>query len=308
MPVVLLVLGLVTTVAGLVLVASGLSVRDGTFDTEVLTPGTIAIVGGLLLVGLGFVVRELQRIERALCGPAMPRVAPADVAAAVTEAPDEATPIPPLVPKVEPQKVEPQVASIGAAATSVSFEDAALERLRAALPNVKRVENGRLSEAADLSLMPPEVADLDESVAEVRNVAAVGRATHGVAAPARIVPRFDAKPRAPASPAKAKVSVFNTFWPPTPRREGQASPIQAAPPVPPPALSETPSQIQPAQSPPPLTQATAASVPVSVLKSGVVEGIAYTLYSDGSIEAQLPQGTLRFGSISALRNHIENTA
>ena len=33
--------------------------------------------------------------------------------------------------------------------------------------------------------------------------------------------------------------------------------------------------------------------------------MAYTLYSDGSIEAQLPQGTLRFGSITALRDHIE---
>ena len=33
--------------------------------------------------------------------------------------------------------------------------------------------------------------------------------------------------------------------------------------------------------------------------------MAYTLYSDGSIEAQLPQGKLRFGSITALRNHIE---
>jgi hypothetical protein len=44
---------------------------------------------------------------------------------------------------------------------------------------------------------------------------------------------------------------------------------------------------------------------VSILKSGVVEGMAYTLYSDGSIEAQLPQGTVRFGSITALRDHIE---
>jgi hypothetical protein len=48
-----------------------------------------------------------------------------------------------------------------------------------------------------------------------------------------------------------------------------------------------------------------ASENVSVLKSGVVDGMAYTLYSDGSIEAQLPQGTLRFGSITELRNHIE---
>ncbi len=47
---------------------------------------------------------------------------------------------------------------------------------------------------------------------------------------------------------------------------------------------------------------------VSVLKSGVVDGMAYTLYSDGSIEAQLPQGTLRFGSITELRNHIEQSA
>jgi hypothetical protein len=45
--------------------------------------------------------------------------------------------------------------------------------------------------------------------------------------------------------------------------------------------------------------------PVSVLKSGVVEGMAYTLYSDGSIEAQLPQGRLRFGSITELRDHME---
>ncbi len=48
--------------------------------------------------------------------------------------------------------------------------------------------------------------------------------------------------------------------------------------------------------------------PVSVLKSGVVDGMAYTLYSDGSIEAQLPQGTLRFGSIADLRHHIEQHA
>ena len=47
---------------------------------------------------------------------------------------------------------------------------------------------------------------------------------------------------------------------------------------------------------------------VSVLKSGVVDGMAYTLYSDGSIEAELPQGVLRFGSITELRNHIEQSA
>jgi len=36
--------------------------------------------------------------------------------------------------------------------------------------------------------------------------------------------------------------------------------------------------------------------------------MAYTLYADGSIEAQLPQGTVRFGSIAELRTHIENNS
>jgi hypothetical protein len=43
---------------------------------------------------------------------------------------------------------------------------------------------------------------------------------------------------------------------------------------------------------------------VTVLKSGVIEGMAYTLYSDGSIEADLPQGMARFVSIDALRRHL----
>ena len=45
---------------------------------------------------------------------------------------------------------------------------------------------------------------------------------------------------------------------------------------------------------------------VSVIKSGVVDGMAYTLYSDGSIEAQLPgEGPIRFASLDALRTYVE---
>lgn len=47
---------------------------------------------------------------------------------------------------------------------------------------------------------------------------------------------------------------------------------------------------------------------VEVLKSGVVDGMAYTLYVDGSIEAELPQGTLHFASINDLREHLEKTS
>jgi hypothetical protein len=47
--------------------------------------------------------------------------------------------------------------------------------------------------------------------------------------------------------------------------------------------------------------------PATILKSGVVDGMPYTLYSDGSIEAQLQEGTVRFGSITELRAHIESS-
>ena len=47
---------------------------------------------------------------------------------------------------------------------------------------------------------------------------------------------------------------------------------------------------------------------VAILKSGVVDGMGYTLYVDGSIEAELPQGTLRFASINDLRSHLEKNS
>ena len=43
---------------------------------------------------------------------------------------------------------------------------------------------------------------------------------------------------------------------------------------------------------------------ISVLKSGVVDGMGYTIYTDGSIEAKLPQGMVRFGSVTELRAYL----
>ena len=44
---------------------------------------------------------------------------------------------------------------------------------------------------------------------------------------------------------------------------------------------------------------------VHASKSGVVDGMAYSLYSDGSIEAQMPEGLMRFASIDELRAHLD---
>lgn len=49
----LLVFGAVLGVAGAVLTIAGVSLRDGSVDAGILTPGTVATVGGVLLIGLG---------------------------------------------------------------------------------------------------------------------------------------------------------------------------------------------------------------------------------------------------------------
>ncbi|MDA9441221.1 hypothetical protein XH98_19405 [Bradyrhizobium sp. CCBAU 51745] len=78
------------------------------------------------------------------------------------------------------------------------------------------------------------------------------------------------------------------------------------PPPPPPRPSSTfepaapqPTAASPASEPP------AEQPQVTVLKSGIVDGMAYSLYSDGSIEAQMPEGMMRFASIDELRAHLD---
>ncbi|MEP9378792.1 hypothetical protein ABLE91_18900 [Aquabacter sp. CN5-332] len=73
-------------------------------------------------------------------------------------------------------------------------------------------------------------------------------------------------------------------------------------PAPLPPRAFTPPARQPEPPAPP-----AAPEP-SVLKSGIVGGMAYTLYSDGSIQAELPDGTLRFASLQELRDHVARSS
>jgi hypothetical protein len=91
---------------------------------------------------------------------------------------------------------------------------------------------------------------------------------------------------------------FDAVWAPEPK-PAAPTPTPSPPPPPPRAVPEPNRESEAvAIRPPREPQA------VSVLKSGVIEGMAYTLYSDGSIEADLPQGMVRFASIDALRRHL----
>jgi len=338
----LLILGAFIAAAGVVLIGPGLPFGGRDFDPSIITPGAVAIVGGLILVALALAVRVLARIEKALAARPLPHpvvheeagvvaaaaeepAAAAEAPAAAAEAPATAAEAPaaaaaparmPFPPKPAAEPVPPPAPAV--ATPRVLPEDAALERLREKCPSLVRLDNAPVVEDADVSLLPkPPVRD--EAVAEASS--AVAQQTNG-ASPPRIEPRLEVQSRTANRPER--VRNFEAFWPKKqrPGRDAQAAP--AAPPAPQPVAQQpaappvepvlTPEPVQfqfkePAPAPEPRpAPALEAPATVTILKSGVVDGMAYTLYSDGSIEAQLPQGMLRFGSITELRNHIEQSA
>jgi hypothetical protein len=313
----LLILGAVITVAGGILIAPGLPFQGREFDASIITPGAVAIVGGLILIGLGLAVRVLGRIEKALAVQPASRRVLHDETDASTQAPEQPNaaaarlPLPPK-PAVESRpKPTPAVAAAPALP-----EDAALHRLREKFPSLVRAENPPVVEETDVSLLPRVPARADEEAAEFNGTDAHGQ-VHGqasAATPAKTEPRIELPGRSASRPERSKS--FDAFWPKK-LRPGQDAPpaadTQPAAPAAPvePVLTPEPEQFQfrePTVDVRPAAAAAQAPAPLSVLKSGVVDGMAYTLYSDGSIEAQLPQGTLRFGSITDLRNHIEQSA
>ena len=289
-----LAFGAVLGAAGIVLAISGLSLRDGTFDAAVFMSGIVAAIGGSLLVGLGLGLRTLQRIEQALASRPTLRASLSRETADTAETGD--------VPR-ETARV-PFPLKVGRSSQP------------AAAPSVPRLGNdsGDLEEppgdsvsAVDKitpSLPPIASSAANESNAD-RDAQRVGKQGNGTAA-TRSAPRLPMGMRSATPTERQKRPTFDSLWPKGPR------PIRSTPPAATkaPAVSAADSQQSADQridvASHPIGEE--AAMPVSVLKSGVVNGIAYTLYSDGSIEAQLPEGTLRFGSITELRNHIEQSA
>ncbi len=108
----------------------------------------------------------------------------------------------------------------------------------------------------------------------------------------------DLRPRPPSVPvetAEPQPAPFDDGWP----KAGRARPGEISPPW------------RGGRMPPTLAEANGGPArpedqrEVTVLKSGVVDGMAYSLYSDGSIEAQMPEGMMRFASIDELRAHLD---
>jgi len=125
------------------------------------------------------------------------------------------------------------------------------------------------------------------------------RATAGVAEQTAPEPAI-ASPAAAPAPKEPAPASFDDAWPQSDRGRSDPALRRARTPS---ASSAGAAAERPA--PEPAAARSEEPPPVTVLKSGVVDGMAYSLYSDGSIEAQMPEGMMRFASIDELRSHLD---
>jgi hypothetical protein len=295
MSVVLFIIGVITALLGAGMIAYGIPVKEFSFGNTLIMAGTTSAVGGLVIVAIGVAIGHLQQIAetlaaRAEVGSSQPRdmvEPPAEASAAPGHIPFPPPPKPeraahrPMPPMEEP--AEPAAhAEIPVSDDAAASAAPGLQNPEAAAAVTEELE---VQEYEDVSLspQPPSPAplpDFEPPKAPPRTE--------------RSSPAFEPPPRfAPPPPQRpSQPSYFDAMWPPEskPARRPVTEPIKPEP-QPDPAHVAVPD----AQNPEP---------PPAILKSGVVDGMAYTLYVDGSIEAELPSGVLHFASINELRDHL----
>jgi hypothetical protein len=153
----------------------------------------------------------------------------------------------------------------------------------------------RLDAAAELSAPPaePPVQPVAEAPQAVPPPAApAAEAPVPVAAAPPVLPPSPPSPPPPLAPEK----VFEAVWSGEPAgrpREGVVAAATSATVVEVSAVEERAAE-----------PSAPGAEPVRIFKSGVIDGMAYTLYTDGSIEAELAQGTVKFASIDELRAYL----
>lgn len=312
MAILLMILGALSACAGVAAIAYGMPIKEFSLGNTMILSGTTAAVGGVLIIAIGVAVRQLREIADGLASRPMGPGAvatradlPAPLAqvarpAGASNAPGRVTF--PTRPKLAGADGDSKKADgkLESAVFPPPFEAAgapfapAMEDERPApiipppleeiVPEPLRSEPALSNEPAlDAELRTEATIETDQALQE-RREAAWHEANEA---------------RAESAPQEG----FDSIW------DRDARPV--SPPAEEPR-AEAPEFIRRIKSPPPVeprpgsgfeTGPESRSAPI--LKSGVVDGMGYTLYVDGSIEAELPQGTVRFASIAELREHLE---
>jgi hypothetical protein len=338
---ILFAVGAITAVVGVAMVGFGIPVKEFSFGNTLIQAGVTAVVGGLIIVALGFVVAQLHRLAEAMAAKSPIRsTRPMDMfdAARAARAPF------PSKSKSDMPAHEPFPHDTRADHDD-NKTDSAGKSLFA--PSLRNPEETHVTLEDDVSLSPqqaPRPAETEESTSQHARDERDMTEGHETALDAgwRPAPRPTARPAATyfdamwpseskdAPPASRPAeSDYKSFEP----KRFEQKPFEPKPLFDPkpyepksfePKFDESkfdeskfeepkfdeakfdePHHEEPVHEP---EADLPVAEPVAILKSGVVDGMAYTLYVDGSIEAELPQGTLRFASINELRAHLEKSA
>ena len=288
----MLVAAIGLVLAGLLAIAYGIGVQLSTGNTMIIA-GVIGFCTGAIMLGLWMTVRELKNIARrlgsgvpeargeAMARPVLPVAATRDSAAAnggfPAEQPGGSGPFSPAAPPAFSPAAPPPwqneaVLRDHPIPEPMHPEPSAPKPKRNLLfSSTSRKERER-AQARTSEPLPPDLLSSD-----LRS------------RPPTVPPVETAEPQ-PAS--------FDDAWPRQERaRSGEIPPPRRSSRMPPTLAEANGGPAHPEDQP-----------EVTVLKSGVVDGMAYSLYSDGSIEAQMPEGIMRFASIDELRAHLDQRA
>jgi hypothetical protein len=300
MPALLYGIGAFALFAGLVMIGFGVPINEFSFGNTLIGAGVTAAVGGLIIIGLGAVAGQLRRLAETLAMQSARPAPPADA----FETAGAPRPIPAQAPgrAAYPGRPKPDVHDAGPAqgagkGADMSFED----KDESFAPTLRNPDESSVTVEDDVSLSPRHPLTPSAPTRDPGRETMSGWRSH---------------PPPPSPPPQARpipIANFDAMWPAqekAPKNLGSDKTLGSDRTT----GNEAPHDSRPDAAPNDATHArrdeheTQKPRAVAILKSGVVDGMGYTLYVDGSIEAELPQGTLRFASINELRSHLAKNA
>jgi hypothetical protein len=341
---VLLVLGLLATAAGFITIGFGIPINAFSLGNTLIISGTIAVAAGLILIGIAATIGQLRRIAEALQPhghrpaesieafvPPSALLDPAVVQGSLRK-PETSDSYAPSMRAPEPDRLDLEQAGLRhaaprhgmpgqseprfPAAAATNAPPGSLKWLRAkSAATAQSMDEAPTSSPAGYAIAPsPQPAEQsDEALPAARAQQPPPRPDETIRRP----------PAAVAEQPREKANV-ELVWPNRTVSAPAVEPAKREPDagMPPPPIPLRPHDRRddkrvnekradvaprPQSAPVPNTSAAAPEPErgLGILKSGVIDGMPYTLYTNGSIEAQLPHGTVRFASVDALRAHLE---
>jgi hypothetical protein len=322
----LLILGLACMAAGMFVIGFAVPIHETTFGSALLVVGSVAFTGGLIAVGLAATVAELRRVIGALKArmPVVPRpLRPVD-----RKDGGEKRPGPPRMPlptranpdapqQAQPMASQPSMAPMGPSPVLPEPPAAAMPDIMPHMDPVPRKPGPewlRRAIAEIETARPPDGSPgggdyYRDDIRPIPEVRPLPDARPRMNAPPLFAPPAPEPPPQPPpqrqAPPASQRNIFDMVWPSERNRASVEAEREAD--LPEPFRLPEPRAAPAAQPVPPISPSTPSQAEQrpAILKSGIIDEMAYTLFADGSIEANMPGGTMRFASIEELRQHLE---